>query len=160
MVRLFLVAVVMAGCGAPSPASPCGIEVAAPGPLTDDDLQSQVRRALDGATFTTDPTLVDRTANCRAMEGFTVAVVSTPSFIDEGDEVFGVTRCWQKSMRIGTPPSGSWETSSLAHELFHVMQRCSTPQPIDEGEDAHHSNWKRDLIYFGIGKGKDRGPSN
>jgi hypothetical protein len=153
---------VLVACGAPR-TTPCGIQVggdrvdsSAVSSLTQADLDSAVRRALDGATYTTDPRLADGAENCRAMEGFTVFTRSTPTFTDEAEEDFGVTRCWASEVVVGTPESGSWELSGLVHELFHVMQRCSTPMPIDVGRDSHHSNWDRDRIIFGIGKGEDR----
>lgn len=163
MVRLLaLPLLLLTGCGVPHQ-SPCGIDVGgdrldpqALSSLDSETLQSAVRRALDGATYTTDSRLADPAQNCRAMEGFTVFTRTTPSFMDEGEELFGATRCWAHEIIVGTPESGQWVFSGLVHELFHVMQRCSTPLPIDDGRDAKHANWNRDLILFGIGKGEDR----
>ncbi|MDP2270914.1 MAG: hypothetical protein Q8K32_09300 [Archangium sp.] len=151
--RLLLLALMVTGCAA-AHETPCGIDVGgdrddpnAPSSLTAAALQSAVRRALDGATFTTDPHLSDSAENCKAMEGFTVYTRAAPSFIDDGEEVFGATRCWNFEVIMGTPESGDWGQSGLVHELFHVMQRCTPPR---------HENWERDGIFLGIGKGEDR----
>ena len=159
--RTLVLLLFVTGCGV-AHETPCGIDVggdrdnpATASTLTPDLLQRAVRRALNGATFTTDPRLSDPVENCRAMEGFTVYTKQAPTFVDDGEEIFGVTRCWKSEIIVGTPESGSWQFSGLVHELFHVMQRCRTPLPIDSGRDAHHSNWDRDLIFYGIGKGED-----
>ncbi|MDP1824901.1 MAG: hypothetical protein Q8L48_16715 [Archangium sp.] len=145
--RVFLLAMpLLIACGPAAHQTPCGIDVdGSPSSLTSEGLQSAVRAALRGATFTTDPALADPAANCKAMEGFTVYTRPTPTFIDEGEEVFGATRCWRFEVIVGTPESGEWRLSGLVHELFHVMQRCA----------PGHANWERDGIFFGIGKSED-----
>lgn len=150
--RFLLLALVVTGC-APPVVSQCGVELAGDGTLTEPELASAIRRALNGATFTTDPALQDPAANCKAMNGLVVRTRPTHKFLDEGEEVFGATRCWAREVIVGTPESGSWQFSALTHELFHVMQRCETPGAIDEGQDANHANWVRDGLLPAIERG-------
>ncbi len=125
----------------------------APSGLRREDLNAAVLRALNAATFTTDPRLNDQTENCRMLMGYRVYTKATASWVRDIDglRVAGETSCVFRMITVGTPKDNKWEWSALVHEIFHVMQGCSGTLPADDPKDAPgHENWTRDGIYRAI----------
>lgn len=58
--------------------------------------------------------------------------------------VIGETFCLGRQMWINNV---SLNRSSITHEMFHVIQDCWSPLPVDKGADESHSNWIRDGIF-------------
>lgn len=164
------------GCAGVNPdgTSNCAIIVAgdidsrfAPSKLDQHTLNQLVNKALDAASLTADWRLNDQTANCQAMVGFRVYTKATWNYsikLHDGRDgplkdtmVSGHTHCTLKYLVVGTPERDGrvwWNESSLVHELFHVMQGCESPGPIDKGEDFQHSNWARDGLNAAIEEAK------
>ena len=149
-----------AGCAAihPDGTSNCLISVAgdvddrlAISPLTQVELDKQVNKALDAATFTTDWRLNDPLTNCSALVGYRVYTKRTGNWLrPDGLRISGETSCWSKMITVGSGGPKDWNYSAIVHELFHAMQHCESPPPTDPGYDDDHSNWYRDGIFSAI----------
>lgn len=133
--------------------------------LDQDTLNHLVDQALDAATFTTDWRFNDQLGNCQKLWGwrvytkpfwnYTIKTSDTPTGPLVDTLVSGHTMCSQKLIVVGTPNitfegHTVWRASSVVHEIFHALQDCASPQPIDSGTDYYHSNWVRDGIYNAI----------
>jgi hypothetical protein len=171
-----LTAIALCRCATINPdgTSNCGIMVAgdfddrfAKPTLFQDTLNALVDEALDGATFTTDWRLNDQLGNCQKLWGFRVYTKPTWNYLVKTSEtpdgplldtyVSGHTLCEQKLIVVGTPTvRAGWSKSSLVHEIFHALQDCTTPEPMDKGLDWQHRNWVRDGLYNAIEYEKTR----
>lgn len=162
MKTIIVALMILSGCAAIQPLTgDCGI---VPGgdiddrlgisTLTQDQINTAVSRAIDGASFTTDFRLGDQTENCRKLVGYKVYTKKTYVFKSVGVRVTGITECWNKIIVVGTPADSNFvQHSALIHEIFHAMQSCVTPDPVDVtgyGADQDHKNWVRDNIYWAI----------
>jgi hypothetical protein len=166
----YLSLVLLASCAGslPPPSGSCGVMAAGnfeqrfkSDGLTDEIVEDMVKRALNGTTFTTDWRLSDQTENCRMLQGYNVYTRPPGAFtitMSDGRplSVTGYTTCWQKLIVVAAPGNGVWRQSALIHELFHAMQNCKAPRPVDIGGDPDHSNWARDNIYWSIDAEMDR----
>lgn len=61
--------------------------------------------------------------------------------------VGGVTFCDRNLVVLSSLPASD---SAYAHEVFHLIQGCAAPLPVDEGSDAVHANWYRANINGAI----------
>jgi hypothetical protein len=85
----------------------------------------------------------DSSSSCRSMDGVILQVrreARWPSTSSPGKMASGEFDCDTRVLTVGLHPEGP-RLSALAHELAHVVQRCSPPSSIDAGRDAEHSNW-------------------
>lgn len=127
--------------------------------FTHADLNERLATAFDAVSTTTDWRLNDMTDNCNVLVGYHVFVRPEPSWEDPWNRkkadgtplmISGSTECAFRKITIGTPSNGNWHHSAIVHEIFHALQNCSTPAPIDTGMDEDHSNWVRDNIMNSV----------
>ncbi len=85
---------------------------------------------------------------CQAFEGNSIWVHPTFSWKNyAGVDVAGESGCLEKLVFVNNqyPNDGT-----LAHELAHVVQKCTPYLPADPGVDIQHANWHRDNIFSTI----------
>lgn len=68
---------------------------------------------------------------------------STDEFMHAGESVAGLAVCSMAQVQLSA--LAPWE-SAYAHEMVHLMQKCDSPAPTDEGETHDHSDWVRSGI--------------
>lgn len=118
------------------------------------DLDTDAPSWLDGATLrAAEDALLDALGAhstvpvkraCEQMPGLRVYTRAAPCWRDEwGRDVCGLALCQYRAVVVGTPPSGGWRFSTLAHELAHVVQGCESFGAIDPGMDRQHADWQR-----------------
>lgn len=84
------------------------------------------------------------------LNGFAVYTDAHETFFSNGVRVGGWCSCRARVIVVGTPGDGVWARSALVHELFHAMQGCDAPLPVDDGLDADHANWHRDGLFAAL----------
>lgn len=119
------------------------------------DIESGERSWLDGSQLReaeaallyalTQHSKLDTHKACGALAGTQIYTRSTACWTDPyGRAVCGLSWCNYRYTEVGTPAHWQhWRTSTLAHELVHVIQGCETPGEIDPGMDRAHANWNR-----------------
>lgn len=154
----YLVALLISCCAhIPRTQDNCGLRLEDKSWLTSSSLLEAVSQAIYKATQTTDNRLQDAAENCSAMRGYVVKVRPQVTWEMEAGKNFvvsvsGVTYCMSRLVEIGQPTdmARGWRATALVHELFHVMQNCSSPGPSDIDQDEDHANWTRDGIKDAI----------
>jgi len=69
---------------------------------------------------------------------------STDEFMHAGESVAGLAVCHMAQVQLSALPP---HESAYAHEMVHLMQKCDSPMPVDEGLTHDHSDWNRSGIY-------------
>lgn len=118
--------------------------------LTRDQLDRSIEVALQLGLETSDPRLH---VGAEALDGYSVYTRETHVFDLHALQVTGWTSCASRTIVVGTPPGG-WAESSLVHEVFHALQGCSTPGPVDLTCDDVHANWARAGLFRAIVKAR------
>jgi hypothetical protein len=120
--------------------------------LSIQDLREAEARFLEVAATMHDKTGIKADNACSMLHGVKVFVAPTVNFTHPWtlEKVSGYANCDGRNLVIGSPTSGRWQESSLAHELFHIAQGCQAVQPATDGQDSDHANWVRDGITQAI----------
>jgi len=63
--------------------------------------------------------------------------------------VAGVTFCDRNLVILSSLPPN---VSAYAHEVYHLIQGCAAPLPVDEGLDSQHANWNRANINADVNR--------
>lgn len=151
MPKAFLIAFLLGGC-APNPQNACGMQPRgdyfdrfAGSYLTTGALQEAVWWVLQART--SDPRLADPRENCDRLARYSVLTTQT---VDAFPKRAGICDCPLGVIVVGTPVDRRWQSSALAHELFHALQSCSSLLPIGPGQDLDHANWDRDGVESAV----------
>lgn len=159
-IRLLALSFLVSGCsiiGHPLTPNSCHVNAAgdwdsrfADSWMNPEQLQESVDATLDSLQFTSDPRLQDTQAACGQLAGWNVYTVKAEQWDSWGVMIQGSASCWNRVIKIHTPPSHRWEETALVHEFMHVIQGCEALKPIDSGSDEDHANWQRDGVWSAI----------
>ncbi len=109
--------------------TPCGIRVVS-------DTALDVARVESLAT--------EITGACEVVSGMVLYIQPTPTLKNwqHPDIIAGMTDCDNGTMILGS------DLHSMAHEFFHVQQRCRTPWPeAQDVRDGYHNGWAQHGLY-------------
>lgn len=124
--------------------------------FTCEELQRAEDRVLSAAHLVRDPRFVTADNVCKAVKGWNMWTHTQECWTDSwGRGVCGMTECWSGRFQVGAARTPS--ASSFAHEVAHVVQRC-TPRgkPDPRFEDDDHIGWSTNGIYDYITQAQER----